>query len=124
MKPLVGTAADDAALERVADTVRARVAFYLSTPSYRRTFELHGWGGIAEEAAALSKAQRWDDLPSLVHDDMLHTVATLATHDGIAAALTERYAGRVDRIEFSIPVTSPGDADVLRDILTHLQSAG
>lgn len=124
MKPLVGTAADDAALERVADTVRARVAFYLSTPSYRRTFELHGWGGIAEEAAALSKAQRWDDLPSLVHDDMLHTVATLATHDGIAAALTERYAGRVDRIEFSIPVTSPDDADVLRGILTHLQSAG
>ena len=34
--------------------VRARVGFYLSTPSYRRTFELHGWGDIAEQAANLT----------------------------------------------------------------------
>ena len=39
MKPLIGTAKNDAALATVAETVRARVAFYLSTPSYRRTFE-------------------------------------------------------------------------------------
>ena len=121
MKPLVGTAATEADLAKVAETVRARVAFYLSTPAYRRTFELHGWGGIAEDAAALSKAQRWDDLPGLVHDEMLHTVATLATHDRIGVALNERYAGRVDRIEFSIPVTTAEDGEVYRSILAELQ---
>ena len=51
MKPLIGTAADEASLQAVIRTVRARVAFYLSTPSYRRTFELHGWGGLAREAS-------------------------------------------------------------------------
>ena len=120
MKPLVGTAADEAALAKVAETVRSRVAFYLSTPSYRRTFELHEWGDIADQAAALSKAQRWDDLPGMVDDEMLHTVATLGTHDTIADLLSERYGSRVDRIEFSMPVTNPDDAAILSDIIGRL----
>ncbi|MDY7100816.1 MAG: TIGR03617 family F420-dependent LLM class oxidoreductase [Actinomycetota bacterium] len=121
MKPLVGTAPDAAALERVAETVRARVAFYLSTPSYRRTFHLHDWGDIAEKASQLSREQRWDELPGLVTDEMLHTVATLGTHDEIASKLRERYSGRVDRVEFSTPVTGPDDAEVLRRILADLR---
>lgn len=121
MKPLIGTAADEQALEKVIQTVRARVAFYLSTPSYRRTFELHGWLDLARQASVLSRDGRWDELPGLVHDEMLHTVATIGTHDEIAARLNERYAGRVDRVEFSIPVENGDDADRLREILTLLR---
>jgi len=123
MKPLVGTAADGPSLAKVAETVRARVAFYLSTPSYRRTFELHGWGHIAENASRLSKQQDWDALPGLVHDEMLHTVATLGTHDTIAAKLNERYGQRVNRIEFSLPVHNQDDEDVLRGVLADLQGS-
>lgn len=121
MKPLIGTAADEATLERVTETVRARVAFYLSTPSYRRTFELHGWLDIARQASVLSREQRWDALPSLVSDEMLHTVATIGTHDEIADKLRERYARRVDRIEFSIPVENEADAERFRTILGDLR---
>ncbi len=120
MKPLVGTAPDDEQLERVVDTVRARVGFYLSTPSYRRTFRLHGWGDIAEQASVLSREGRWGELPGLVHDEMLHEVATIGTYDQIAARLNDRYAGRVDRIEFSIPVDNDDDADRFREILRRL----
>jgi probable F420-dependent oxidoreductase len=122
MKPLVGTAATEQQLAVITETVRARVAFYLSTPSYRRTFELHDWGDIAEQASRLSKAQNWDALPALVDDEMLHTVATLGTHETIAEQLRERYSERVDRIEFSMPVTTPADADVYRHILTTLRT--
>jgi probable F420-dependent oxidoreductase len=120
MKPLIGTAPDAAALARVAETVRARVAFYLSTPSYRRAFETHGWGEVAVRASELARAKRWEELPALVDDEMLHTVATLGTHVEIAGELRARYAGRVDRIEFSIPVRDPADAEVLRAILDEL----
>ena len=120
MKPLIGTAADEAKLARVAETVRARVAFYLSTPSYRRAFQLHGWGDIASSASVLSRQGRWDDLPALVSDEMLHSVATIATYDDIAAKLNDRYAGRVDRIEFSIPIEVPDDATRFKEMLRQL----
>ena len=120
LKPLIGTAVDAAALRKVTETVRARVAFYLSTPSYRCTFELHGWGEAARQASELSRAQRWDDMPSLVHDEMLHTVATIGTFEEIVGKLNERYANRVDRLEFSIPVNGPADAEMLSGILDQL----
>jgi alkanesulfonate monooxygenase SsuD/methylene tetrahydromethanopterin reductase-like flavin-dependent oxidoreductase (luciferase family) len=127
MTPLIGTAPTAERLEQVVRTVRARVSFSLSTlstlstPSYRRTFELHGWGDVAVRASELSRAQRWDDLPGLVTDEMLHTVATIGTYDEIADRLNERYRGRVDRIEFSIPVNDEADAETLRGILADLR---
>ncbi len=107
MKPLIGTAADDRTLDLVTDTVRARVGFYLSTPAYRRVFELHDWGDLADRAAVSSKSGRWDELAAMVPDEVLHTVATIGTHDRIVAKLRDRYGARVDRIEFSIPVDVP-----------------
>ncbi len=121
MKPLIGTAPDEEKLERVVDIVRARVAFYLSTPSYRPAFEIHDWGDIARKASTLSREKKWDELPSLVTDEMLHTVATIGTFGEIADKLNERYAGRVDRIEFSTPVNTPDDAAALREILSRLR---
>lgn len=121
MKPLIGTAPTDEALERVTRTVRARVGFYLSTPSYRRVFELHDWGDLAEQAAVLSKQQRWEELASMVPDEILHTVATIGTHDTIVDQLNVRYGDRVDRIEFSIPIANEHDADVFRSMLAGLR---
>lgn len=121
MKPLVGTAPDAETLERVTRTVRARVAFYLSTPAYRRVFELHDWGDLADKAAALSKAQRWEELATMVPDEVLHTVATVGTHDDIVGLMVDRYGSRVDRVEFSIPVSTPADAEVLTHLLDGLR---
>ncbi|MEM7274285.1 MAG: TIGR03617 family F420-dependent LLM class oxidoreductase [Actinomycetota bacterium] len=120
MKPLIGTAPDEEALVAVTRTVRARVGFYLSTPSYRRVFELHDWGEIARDAAVLSREQRWEELASMVPDEILHTVATLGTHDTIVDRLRDRYAGRVDRIEFSIPVTGSADGEVMAGLIDRL----
>ena len=122
MKPLVATAPDEASLARVSEIVRARVAFYLSTPAYRRVFDLHEWDEQAEQAAALSKAHRWDELSALVDDEMFHTVATVGTHATIADQLRERYRTRVDRIEFSIPSSRTGDGDTLRHLLAAIRA--
>lgn len=121
MKPLIGTAPDEASLEAVTRTVRARVGFYLSTPSYRRVFELHDWADLAARAASLSKAQKWEELAAMVPDEVLHTVATIGTHDTIVGQLSDRYGDRVDRIEFSIPIASPSDAEVYGAMLEGLR---
>src|SRR6266849_3482324 len=91
VNPLIATAADRAGLvERVRD-VRARVAFYASTPAYLPAFETQGDGEIAQQLQALSRAQRWEEMPALVDDEMLDAYAVIATHDEIAAKLKARY---------------------------------
>lgn len=120
LKPLIGTAPDEARLERVVETVRARCAFYLSTPSYRRAFAIHGWEDRAREASEYSRAGRWNELADLVDDEMLNTVATIGTYDQIADKINDRFASRLDRIEFSVPVNGPDDADAFREILGRL----
>lgn len=122
MKPLVATAPDEATLERVAETVRARVGFYLSTPAYRPAFDVHGWTDLAEEATVYSREQRWEEIPGLVHDEMLHTIATVGTYDEIGRLLVDRYASVIDRIEFSVPVANPDDAARLTEILATIQA--
>ena len=123
MKPLVATAPDEAALAVVARTVRERVGFYLSTPAYRAAFEVHDWTDEADQAAVLSKAQRWEEISVIVSDEMLHTIATVGTYDQIGRLLAERYGPHIDRIEFSIPVNTPDDGERLSAILAELAEA-
>ena len=98
--------------------MRARCAFYLSTPSYRRAFAIHGWEDRASEC---SRTGRWEEMPGLVDDDMLHTIATIGIYDEIADKLNERFASRLDRVEFSVPVNSPEDTEAFREILGRLE---
>src|SRR5205823_1698639 len=66
--PLVATAPDRAGLaERIRD-VRARVAFYASTPTYLAAFETDGYGETAKQLVTLGRAQRWEEMPQLVDD--------------------------------------------------------
>lgn len=59
-------------------------------------------------------------MPGLVDDDMLHTIVTIGTYEQIADKLNERFASRLDRVEFSVPVNSPEDAGAFQEILGRL----
>jgi probable F420-dependent oxidoreductase len=122
MKPLVATAPDEATLDVVSRTVRARVGFYLSTPAYRAAFDVHGWTDLAEQATVLSRAQRWEEIPPLVHEEMFQTIATVGTYDQIGAKLVDRYSSLINRIEFSIPVNNSADAERLSSILAEVKA--
>jgi len=123
-KPLVATAPDEEALaERVRD-VRARVAFYVSTPAYRAAFAHHGLGDLTDELAALSRSQRWEEMPGRISDDVLHTFATIGTWDEIGERLRSRFEGVVGSVEFSIAVRSPADAEVMTGLIERLAGRG
>src|SRR5208337_2036929 len=55
------TAPDRDGLARAVERVKATIAFYGSTRSYRSSFELEGWAEQAEQLHKLSVQQRWPE---------------------------------------------------------------
>ena len=95
---LVATGEDNAELQTAAAAVRKQIAFYGSTPAYRKVLELHGWGVLHEELNRLSKQGEWDAMGSLIDDEMLAAFAVVGPVDEIGTALKSRCAGVVDRV--------------------------
>lgn len=121
IKPLICTAPDEASLAARVRDVRARVAFYASTPGYRAAFEAHGLGDLAAELAHLSRAQRWEEMPARISDETLHTYAVVGTYPEIGRKLEERYRGLVTDAEFSIPAGTERERGILRELLQELR---
>lgn len=90
--------------------VRAQIAFYASTPSYRAVMELHGWQEIAERLSALAGRGLWAEMPALISDEMLAEFAVRASPGDLPEMLRQRYLGVVDRLSLYIPFL-PGERD-------------
>lgn len=90
--------------------VRAQIAFYASTPSYRPVMELHGWGEVAVQLSTLAARGHWTDMAGLINDDILHECAVVSTPANLPMALKERYTGLLDRLGLYIPFV-PGERD-------------
>jgi probable F420-dependent oxidoreductase len=100
---LVATGPD---MPGAVDAVRRQIAFYGSTPSYRRVLALHGWEELGVELTALSKSDRedrWQVMGALVDDDVLGAFAVVAEPDALAAEILRRFDGLVDRFSFYTP---------------------
>jgi probable F420-dependent oxidoreductase len=92
------------------DFVRSQIAFYGSTPTYRPVMETHGWGDVADRLRALSRRGQWEEMASLINDEMLETYAVVAPPDELAEALTARYGGIADHLTLYFPYV-PGVRD-------------
>jgi len=90
--------------------VRAQIAFYASTPSYRSVMELHGWEDTASQLSSLAASGAWADMVGLINDDMLRECAVIASPADLPSALMERYQGLVDGLGLYIPFV-PGERD-------------
>ncbi|HYC64616.1 MAG TPA: TIGR03617 family F420-dependent LLM class oxidoreductase [Reyranellaceae bacterium] len=121
MKPLIATAATEAELAPKVRDVRARVSFYASTPQYRAAFDHLGLGDLADRLKLLSRAQRWEEMPQHIDDEVLHTFVTVGTYDTIARKLLDRFGRVVTDCEFSIPVKTAADKDMLRTLAKTIQ---
>ena len=120
--PLIATGLDQKTLDARINAVRGRIAFYASTPAYRAALEFHGLGDLADRLATLSRAQRWDEMPRLITDDVLEKYAVVARHHELVQKLSERYRSVVTHLEFSIPVATEQDAKTLRTMIAALQA--
>ena len=95
---MVATGLNDAELDAAMTAARKQIAFYGSTPAYRKVLDLHGWGDLHAELNRLSKQGEWDAMGSLIDDDMLGAFAVVGPVEEIATALHDRCEGVVDRV--------------------------
>jgi probable F420-dependent oxidoreductase len=89
---------DDAVRARQRESIRARLAFYGSTPGYGVVFDASGWPGVGERLNAL---QRQGDLAAMkdaVTDEMVDAMAITSTWDDLPRRLLDRYGDRADEV--------------------------
>lgn len=84
--------------EASAAAHRKQLAFYGSTPAYRKVLELHGWGDLHTELHRLSRRGEWDAMATLIDDEVLAAFAVVAELPDVADALVRRCAGAIDRV--------------------------
>ena len=114
----VVTGKDDAAVAKLFDWVRYRVAFYGSTPAYWPVFEVHGLGDLGRKLNAMTKAGQWNQIAAEVSDDVVHLFAAVGRHDQIAKAIEARFGGLVDAVSASANSSKPSDLppDLIQDL--------
>jgi probable F420-dependent oxidoreductase len=119
---LVVTADDERELARVALAAKKQLAFYGSTPAYRQTLDVHGWGDLHVELNRLSKLGRWDEMAGLVPDEVLEAIAVVGPRRAIAGELRARLAGIADGV--SLTHNRAPDAAHWADVVRELRQDG
>jgi probable F420-dependent oxidoreductase len=117
--PLVVTGRTEEEMDEARRGVREQIAFYGSTPAYRPVLELHGWGALSGELHALSRQGKWQQMGTLVDDQVLDAFAVTAEPGRVAAELLRRYGDIMTRMTLYTPYAI--DAAVTRQITADLQ---
>jgi probable F420-dependent oxidoreductase len=120
----VVTGNDDSDLAAGAVSTRKQIAFYGSTPAYRKVLELHGWGDLHTELHRLSRAGEWDAMGSLIDEEILEAFAVVAPLDEVADKIRDRCDGVIDRVLVGFPSSVPADtvSAVLRQLREPMRS--
>ena len=95
---IVVTGRDEEEHTRSLEAVRAQLAFYGTTPAYLPVFDLHGYGDLHPELKSLAQQNRWAEMPALIDDDLIETIAVVGSPHEIAPQIRERLSGISDHV--------------------------
>jgi probable F420-dependent oxidoreductase len=116
----VVTGTSDEQMENAMAGTRQQIAFYGSTPAYRNVLEIHGWGGLQDELNSLSKRGQWEEMGTLINDEILNTFAVVGAPEEIGPELHQRYGDVIQRISFYAPYAS--DPERWRKVMNDIAS--
>jgi hypothetical protein len=60
--------------------------------------DMHGWVGVAEKLSAHASRGEWEQMPTLITDEMLNEFCVIAEDGRLADKLTERYKNKADHL--------------------------
>lgn len=89
--------------------VAKQIAFYGSTPAYRPVLESIGMGELQDDLNRMSKQGRWDEMGTLISDDILKAFAVVGEPDTIASGIKARCGNLVDRVSAAYATFSRED---------------
>jgi probable F420-dependent oxidoreductase len=121
--PIIVTGRDAAELALERELLKRRVAFYASTRTYARVFEVHGWRELGPRLHRLSLENRWEDMVKLIPDDMAEEFATIGLLDEIGPKLAERWGGILTSLNLpsDFPLSTPEGEKCARELVATLQ---
>lgn len=102
------------------DRVRSELAFLYSTPAYHGALEVLGFAGVGPELTSMARAGSWDDLPSVLTDDVLAQLITRCDYADLPAVLTARYGELCDGLALAMP-EDPVDDAAMKEVLAKLR---
>jgi len=114
---VTGSTAEEMEAAKVG--TRRQIAFYGSTPAYRPVLDLHGWGDLQSELNVLSKEGRWEEMGTLIDDEILETFAVVGEPEAIGPELQKRYGDVISRLSFYAPYA--GDRDRWQRVLADMR---
>jgi probable F420-dependent oxidoreductase len=120
--PIIVTGRDREELEAEKQLLKRRVAFYASTRTYHPVFDVHGWREMGLKLHALSLENRWEEMVTLIPDEMAAEFGTVGYLDEIGPQLKERWSGILTTMNLptDFPLHSAEDQKRVREIIETL----
>lgn len=109
----VVTGRDEAEFAASKKAARERIAFYGSTPAYKGVLESIGVGELQGELNAMSKQGRWQEMGTLISDDIINEFSVMGEPSSIVGEMLSRYAHFTDRTSASFPVNDDAELQAI-----------
>jgi probable F420-dependent oxidoreductase len=104
---IICTGRDEAEMEAAEAGCRGLLGFYSSTPAYRPVLEHEGLGEIQTRAQQYTREGRWDELATLIPDEMLDLISVRGTPKQVAEQINRRYSHYASRVCVYMPYNTP-----------------
>ncbi len=112
---------DEESFNRSRKAACERIAFYGSTPAYKGVLDAIGAGELQPELNRMSKQGRWQEMGTLITDDVLKEFAVVGEPKDIAPEIVRRYGDFTDRTAGGFAF---GDADLRKKMIATLRAGG
>lgn len=99
----IATGSTEDEVQKARENARYRIAFYASTRTYLPVLEHHGWEALNPQLRALIAENRWDDLPTVIPDEVLDAFCIAGTWDTIVERVGAKLEGLIDAVSIPTP---------------------
>ena len=109
------------ARSRVNANGSGALAFLYSTPAYAPALERRGWSDLPDRLRALVRTEQWDDLPTVLSDEVLDELVICGRYDELPGILMAKYGQVADGVVLPRLGDANDDAQ-LRACIAELKS--